>query len=73
MNDRSSLAKLMGLHGDVRIDFITSEALAGNALGDSPERPVAVYTPPGYDEQASRRYPVLYVLHGYSGAGAPQR
>jgi enterochelin esterase family protein len=25
-----------------------------------------VYTPPGYDQDATRRYPVLYLLHGYS-------
>jgi enterochelin esterase-like enzyme len=25
-----------------------------------------VYTPPGYDAGASKRYPVLYLLHGYS-------
>jgi hypothetical protein len=28
---------------------------------------VAVYTPPGYDADGSRRYPVLYCLHGYTG------
>jgi S-formylglutathione hydrolase FrmB len=67
MIDRSPLAKLLALQGEVRIDFISSAALAGNALGDSEERPVAVYLPPGYDASASRRYPVLYVLHGYTG------
>jgi S-formylglutathione hydrolase FrmB len=67
MDERSALAKLMGLHGDVRVDFITSAALAGNALGDPAERPVAAYLPPGYDALGSRRYPVLYVLHGYTG------
>ncbi|HEY1975695.1 MAG TPA: alpha/beta hydrolase-fold protein [Candidatus Baltobacteraceae bacterium] len=61
------LAKLLGLRGDLRIDFIQSTALAGNPLGDPSERPLAVYVPPGYDEEASRRYPVLYVLHGYTG------
>jgi S-formylglutathione hydrolase FrmB len=57
----------LGLHGDLHVDFVTSEALAGNPLGDAAERPVAVYTPPGYDSAGSRRYPVLYVLHGYTG------
>jgi enterochelin esterase-like enzyme len=28
-------------------------------------RGVVVYTPPGYDQTASRRYPVLYLLHGF--------
>lgn len=63
----SALARLLGLHGDLRVDFITSPALQGNALGDSPERPVAVYIPPHYDAEGSRRYPVLYCLHGYTG------
>ncbi len=49
------------------MDFVRSEALAGNPLGDPSERPVAVYTPPGYDDEGSTRYGALYVLHGYTG------
>lgn len=33
------------------------------ALGQ--EQNLVVYTPPGYDPAATRRYPVLYLLHGY--------
>ncbi|HUO59605.1 MAG TPA: alpha/beta hydrolase-fold protein [Candidatus Acidoferrales bacterium] len=33
-------------------------------IGD--ERDYYVYTPPNYDPRARRRYPVLYLLHGYS-------
>lgn len=57
----------LGLRGVLHVDRITSAALAGNALGDPAERDVIVYTPPGYDPEGSRVYPVLYVLHGYSG------
>jgi S-formylglutathione hydrolase FrmB len=64
---RSDLARLMNLHGDVRIDFLTSPALQDNAMGDPAERPMAVYLPPSYDAEGSRRYPVLYCLHGYTG------
>ena len=67
MRDRSPLGKLLGLHGDVRVDFVSSAALEGNALGDPSQRPVAIYLPPQYDALGSRRYPVLYVLHGYTG------
>jgi enterochelin esterase family protein len=67
MQERSSFARLLGLQGDLRIDFVTSEALARNPLGDPATRPVAIYLPPGYDAQGSRRYPALYVLHGYTG------
>jgi len=27
-------------------------------------RPVNIYTPPGYDKDATKRYPVLYIQHG---------
>jgi enterochelin esterase-like enzyme len=30
------------------------------------DRDFIVYTPPGYDPSAGKRYPVLYLLHGYS-------
>ncbi len=63
----SELGRLLGLAGDLHIDFIGSEALRGNPLGDPATRPLAVYTPPGFDPQGSGRYPVLYVLHGYTG------
>ncbi len=59
--------ELLGLRGRLHFDRIESAALAGNALGDPAQRPVVVYTPPGYDPQGSRAYPTLYVLHGYTG------
>ena len=63
----SDLGKLLGLEGDVRIDFFDSPALADNPLGDPSRRPIGVYLPPGFDPQGSKRYPVIYVLHGYGG------
>ena len=33
---------------------------------------IMVYTPPGYDSGATRRYPVVYNLHG-AGGGSPAR
>jgi len=60
-------SELLGLHGQLRFDFVTSDALANNALRDPYRRPLAIYVPPGYDPQGSRRYPVLYCLHGYTG------
>lgn len=67
MEKQSALADVMGLQGDVRVDMVTSKALEGNALGDPATRPVAVYLPSVYDQLGSRRYPVLYLLHGYTG------
>jgi Putative esterase len=43
-----------------------SDALHGNPLGDPHERPVWVWTPPGYPG-SKRRYPSVYVLQGFTG------
>lgn len=45
---------------------VRSAALAGNLAGDSPVRHVSVYLPPSYGDDEHRRYPVLYMLHGYT-------
>ncbi|MFN2527504.1 MAG: alpha/beta hydrolase [Candidatus Baltobacteraceae bacterium] len=66
----TELARLLGLQGDLHIDSIESPALQNNPLGDPSRRPVAVFTPRGYDAQGSKRYPVLYCLHGYTGDAA---
>lgn len=53
---------------DGTLDRITvhGTALEGNLVGDDPDRPVSVYLPPSYDEASDRRYPVVYVLHGFT-------
>ena len=45
---------------------VHGRALEGNLEGDSPDRPVVIYLPPSYARATSRRYPVLYFLHGYT-------
>lgn len=45
---------------------VHSEILAGNPLGDPARRPLYVYLPPGYGD-SNRRYPVIYVIQGYTG------
>ncbi|HSO85579.1 MAG TPA: alpha/beta hydrolase-fold protein [Draconibacterium sp.] len=45
------------LHGDTRIKRYYSDVL--NAW-----RTFYMYTPPGYDENTTEKYPVLYILHG---------
>jgi enterochelin esterase-like enzyme len=40
-------------------------SLEGNLEGESADRDVIVYLPPGYAKQVHRRYPVVYALHGY--------
>jgi S-formylglutathione hydrolase FrmB len=44
-----------------------SQSLTGNPLGDPHVRPLYVYTPPGYDDDPSRRYPSIYVIQGMTG------
>ena len=46
-------------HGVVHHRFYKSAV-----VGD--QRDYYVYTPPGYDSAAKEKYPVLYLLHGYS-------
>lgn len=58
-------AELAGSLGEHRI---VSELLKGNPLGDPHQRPILVYTPPGYDDEPDRRYPTVYVLQGWAGA-----
>ena len=55
--------------GRVVLERIESAALEGNAPGDPATRTVPVYLPPAYDEQPARRFPVCYVLSGFTGRG----
>jgi enterochelin esterase-like enzyme len=41
-------------------------SLEGNLDGDSPDRDVSIYLPPSYKTEKSRRYPVVYLLHGFT-------
>jgi hypothetical protein len=55
------------LAGRLDEHVIDSTLLRGNPLGDPHERPLWVYTPPGYDDEPDRRYPSIYVIQGYTG------
>jgi S-formylglutathione hydrolase len=46
---------------------VHGKALEGNLERDSPDRNVTVYLPPSYAADQSRRYPTVYLLHGYGG------
>ena len=50
------------MRGTLDEHVLESEALRGNPLGDPHERPLWVYTPPGYAGG-----PTVYVLQGYTG------
>jgi S-formylglutathione hydrolase FrmB len=55
------------LAGRIEHHTVHSELLRDNPLGDPHDRPVHVYLPPGYDDDSARRYPVVYVIQGYTG------
>jgi enterochelin esterase-like enzyme len=50
---------------------IHGAALEGNLENDAVDRDAIVFLPPSYATEKSRRYPVVYALHGYS-IGAEQ-
>ncbi len=51
--------------GTVEHIKVHGKALEGNLENDSPDRDVFVYLPPSYSTETARRYPVVYMLHGY--------
>lgn len=55
--------------GIVALERFTSRVLAGNAAGDPATRTVPVYLPPSYAVEPARRYPVAFVLSGFTGRG----
>ncbi len=56
------------INGRVLVEALDSAALAGNAMNDPARRGIAIYLPPGYDDDG-RRYPVVYLLAGFNGRG----
>lgn len=57
---------MLAAQGRILVDTIRSRTLASNRVGDTPNREVFVYTPPSYDRTPNRRFPVLYLLHGFA-------
>jgi len=51
--------------GKVEEIMVHGRSLEGNLQGDPADRTVAVYLPPSYSKERNRRYPVVYLLHGY--------
>jgi enterochelin esterase-like enzyme len=52
--------------GTVERIKVHGKSLEGNLDGDSPDRDVSVYLPPSYKADKGRRYPVVYMLHGFT-------
>jgi S-formylglutathione hydrolase len=45
---------------------VHGKSLEGNLSGDSVDRDVSIYLPPGYVQERNKRYPVVYLLHGFT-------
>lgn len=52
--------------GTVERVKVHGASLEGNLAGDSADRDVAVFLPPSYPTARNRRYPVVYLLHGFT-------
>lgn len=53
--------------GRVITEKVHGASLENTVTGESPDRSVTVYLPPGYDAAPKKRYPVVYLLHGVGG------
>src|SRR5262249_30556014 len=53
--------------GQLVADTLHSKALEKNLYGDSPNRALLVYLPASYTTSPAKRYPVIYLLHGFGG------
>ena len=47
---------------------VSAPSLKNNILGDPAEQSFAVYLPPSYDTSPAKRFPTLYLLHGFTSS-----
>ncbi len=52
--------------GTVERVQVHGKSLEGNLAGDAADRDVSIYLPPSYTNATSKRFPVLYLLHGFT-------
>jgi S-formylglutathione hydrolase len=52
--------------GTVERIHVHGKSLEGNLEDDSPDPDVAIYLPPSYSTDRARRFPVVYLLHGFT-------
>jgi S-formylglutathione hydrolase len=53
--------------GTVEHVKVHGKSLEGNLANESADPDVTIYLPPSYASERTRRYPVVYLLHGYTG------
>ena len=52
--------------GVTHVDTVPAPSLRANLVGDPDRRAMTVYLPPSYRTRPLRRYPVIYLLHGFA-------
>ena len=57
-----------GGQGTLERISIFGRSLEGNLLGETAAPEVSIYLPPSYATDRNRRYPVVYMLHGYTNS-----
>ena len=62
----TSSGPAVSLKGKLERIKVHGKSLEGNLLGETPAPEVSIYLPPSYSTDRSRRYPVVYLLHGYT-------
>ena len=56
------------LKGTLERIKVHGKSLEGNLLKETAEPEVSIYLPPSYNTDRARRYPVVYLLHGYTNS-----
>jgi S-formylglutathione hydrolase len=54
--------------GVTHVDTVDAPSLRGNLIGDPDRREATIYLPPGYRTNSTKRYPVVYLLHGFDAS-----
>ncbi len=63
----ATVSRLPGQPGGVtHVDTVPAPSLRGNLLGDPDRREITIYLPPSYSREHAKRYPVVYLLHGFA-------
>lgn len=60
----SIFGNVFAREGRVVREVVHGASLEHTATGENPDRSVTIYLPPSYDSSSSKRYPVVYLLHG---------
>jgi S-formylglutathione hydrolase FrmB len=55
-------------HGTYQRVKVHGKSLEENLSGEPADRDVSIYLPPSYQRETNRRYPVVYLLHGYTNS-----